>query len=120
MGFTEERDDGVCYHPEIEFEGANGLVRFVSVYGSGKKPSLGAEVDIVIDEDGQGGEQITVSNRTLFTVVPLLFGLLFILVGLNVEPLEPTEEDGAGQSASAPGSTPENNKESEPDAEKRP
>ncbi|SKB02094.1 hypothetical protein SAMN02745166_03540 [Prosthecobacter debontii] len=98
IGFTEDRDnDGVTYNPKIQFEDALGLTTFVSKYGSGKQPIIGEEVDILIDESGDAGEQITPSNRILFTLMPMIFGLLFIMVGVTLEPLKLTEQGSAGQ-----------------------
>jgi hypothetical protein len=92
VGFSESYNDGVSYHPEIEFAGTSGNVRVVSNYGSGKKPEIGKVVDIIINESGDAAEKVGISNRVLFTVIPILFGIVFILVGANVQPLEPTEQ----------------------------
>lgn len=49
-------------------------------------------VDIIINESGDAAEKVGISNRGLFTVIPILFGIVFILVGANVQPLEPAEQ----------------------------
>jgi hypothetical protein len=99
VGFTESYNDGVSYHPKIEFPGADGPIQFVSRYGSGRKPTTGKSIDLLIDEQGLSAEETSLSNRLLFTIVPILFGAIFILVGANVQPLEPAEQGGADQPA---------------------
>ena len=102
VGFTEDYDDGVSYHCKIEFSGADGLIQFISNYGSGRKPEIGKSVDLLIDEQRISAEQFNTSNRLLFTIVPILFGAVFILVGANVQPLEDAEQGSAHQSTTAP------------------
>jgi hypothetical protein len=92
VSFSESYNDGVSYHPEIEFAGTSGNVRVVSNYGSNKKPEIGKVVDIIINESGDAAEEVGVSNRVLFTVIPILFGIVCILLGANVQPLEPAEQ----------------------------
>jgi len=88
VGFTESRDsDGVSYYPEIQFEGPNGVTSFTSNYGSSEKPLLGRIVDIVKDESGNAGEQISMGNRLLFLLIPIPMGVLFIVAGWNIRPL---------------------------------
>ena len=100
--FTENHDaDGVNYHPKIEFSGADGLTQFISKYGSGRKPKIGKSVDLLIDEQRMSAEQFSFSNRLLFTIVPILFGTMFIFLGANVQPLEDAEQDSAHQSTTA-------------------
>ena len=93
VGFKEDFSDGVCYNPEIQFDTPSGVSRFISKYGSDKKPHLGTPVDIVVDELSGSAEQISASNRFLFTLVPIVFGLIFITVGLNIEPVKEAEQD---------------------------
>ncbi len=99
VGHKEHWNDGVYYNPEIQFDGPNGVSRFVSKYGSNKKPHLGRTVDIVVDESGESAEHICVSNRFLPTFVPVVFGLIFIIVGLHIKPISQDEQDGGGNSA---------------------
>ena len=98
VGFTESYNDGVSYHPKIEFSGADGLTQFVSKYGSGRKPKIGKSVDLVIDEQRLSAEEASYSNRILFTIVPILFGVILILVGINVQPLDAAEQGSAHES----------------------
>ena len=102
VGFSESYNDGVSYHPEIEFAATSGDVRVFSHYGSGKKPEIGKVVDILINESEDAAEEISVSNRVLFTIIPILFGIVCILVGSNIEPLQDAEQSSAHQSTTAP------------------
>lgn len=99
VGYREDRDDGVCYFPEIQLEEADGGLRFMSKYGSGKKPQIGATVNVMVSASGESAEQITGTNRFLFTLVPLAFGLILIIVGINVRPVPQAEQGGGGDSA---------------------
>lgn len=93
IGFKANRDsDGVSYNPEIEFKSGANQISFISIYGSGKKPTLGAKVEIFVDESGQLAEHYSFSNRMLFTLVPIIFGIIFITLGLNIEPVETSEK----------------------------
>ena len=102
VGFSESYNDGVSYHPEIEFAGTSGDVRVVSNYGSGKKPEIGKVVDILINESEDAAEEISASNRIVFTIIPILFGIVCILVGSNIEPIQEAEQDSAHQSTTGP------------------
>ena len=93
MGFSESHDsDGVSYSPEIEYQGAEGSMRFISNYGSNRKPHIGSSVHLIIDASGHSAEVISVSNRLLFTIIPITFGVIFIIVGANIEPIEDAEQ----------------------------
>ena len=77
------------YYEEVEFLQQDELVRFVSDYGSDSRPEIGASVDIVIDpSNGEQSEIYSSVNRWLFTFVPVIFAIIFISIGLNVEPVE--------------------------------
>ena len=98
IGFTEEWNDGVSYFPEIQYEGPHGPSRFVSKYGSSTKPHLGDTVDLVVDQSGGSAERITATNRLLFTLVPIIFGVIFVLLGLSFKPLAEGERRDVGSS----------------------
>lgn len=77
VGFTTQPDvEGDGYFPEIEFGGKSGVVRFVSKYGSSVKPALGKPVKLFIDANGESAEIITMTTRFLFTVAPLVAGIM--------------------------------------------
>ncbi|MBK1884747.1 hypothetical protein JIN85_20210 [Luteolibacter pohnpeiensis] len=109
VGFTESYNDGVCYYPKIEFTGADGQIQFVSIYGSGREPKIGKSVDLLVDQLSLSAEVASLSNRLLFTIIPILFGAVFILAGINTRPLRPAEPAGTDQSATTPASKPEIN-----------
>jgi hypothetical protein len=120
VGFSESHDaDGVSYSPEIEYQGVEGSVRFISNYGSVRKPHIGSSVHLIIDASGHSAEMISVSNRLIFTIVPILFGVIFILVGANIKPIEDAEQAGTGQPATRPESKSEGGDKPQPDAEGR-
>ena len=100
VGFSENYDDGVSYHSKIEFSGAEGLTQFISTYGSGRKPRIGKSVDLLIDEKRISAEEYNFSNRLLFTIIPILFGAMFILLGVNVQTSEDIEQGCAHQTCS--------------------
>ena len=91
VGFSKTYDDGDSYHPEIEFEGATGPTRFFSKYGSSKEPEVGQSVVLLVSKSREQAEELCLSNRLLFTIIPLLFGVVFIAVALTVEPSEEGE-----------------------------
>jgi hypothetical protein len=83
VGFTESPDsDGVNYHPEIQFEGPNGIARFTGT-GNFRKPKVGGIVDIVIDETGNSGEQSGMGDRWLATLFPIALAAVFLLAGFG-------------------------------------
>lgn len=82
VGFTTRSDiDGTFYYPEIEFEGRNSVVRFVSKYGSDNQPTLGNPIKLFIDEQSDAAEVVTMSTRFLGTVVPLVAGMIVLALG---------------------------------------
>lgn len=119
VGFSESYNDGVSYHSEIEFTGASGNVTVVSHYGSGRKPEIGKVVDILISESGDVAEEVSVSNRVLFTIIPIAFGVICILLGSNIEPNQVAEQVGADQPATAPESKSEGELKPKPESEGR-
>ena len=102
VGFSESHDaDGVSYSPEIEYQGAEGSMRFISNYGSCRKPHIGSSVHLIINESGHSAEVAGASNRLLFTIIPILFGVIFIIIGANIKPIEDAEQGADGDAEEA-------------------
>ena len=79
VGF--ERDEGghdSAYYPRIECEGPGGKMTFVSKYGSNSAPEIGSAIEVVMSPAGDRAECVSLLNRYLFSIVPLVFGLIFL------------------------------------------
>jgi hypothetical protein len=79
-------ESGPTYAPEIEYTTRGESRRFVSAYERGEPLPEGETVDVLLSPHSQGAEHYTAGTRWMFTIVPLLFGLVFILVGVNIKP----------------------------------
>ena len=78
--------------PEITFEFNGKAETFISDYGGTGTPKVGTEVDVVFDPETGKAEWISLTNRWLFTVVPIIFGAVFYWIGFNTN-WGDTEED---------------------------
>ena len=77
---------GTAYCPVVEYISDGITLSFVSKYGSNAPLTKGASIDVLISKLSKEPEVYTFSNRVLFTVVPILFGLLFVLVAIGIRP----------------------------------
>jgi hypothetical protein len=80
--------DGTTYAPIIEYRSSTGKRSFTSNYSSSGKAQIGSDAKIIISEDGLDAEHYSFSNRWLFTIIPIVFGIIFISVGLNIQPIQ--------------------------------
>ncbi|MDB4669793.1 DUF3592 domain-containing protein [bacterium] len=99
-GFDRESSDTqLSFSPEIEYEIDGKTHTFTSKYGEGITPSLsvGDEVHLLASPDGAHAEHYTAGNRIGFTLVPLAFGALFILVSLTMKPQKNAEQGADDQ-----------------------
>lgn len=109
-------DGGPTYSAVIEFE-VNGAIRsFDSQYGSGKKPGIGDRVPIVVSPAGNEAAEISQSHHILIPLAFCVFGVMCVLVGVNIKPIA---EIGADQPATAPMSKHEGGAHAKPESEVR-
>jgi len=73
------------YFPEVEYVLDGEVRRFVSKYGGMEPKANGTAVDVLVSATGTNAEVLTPCNRLLFTVLPIIFGLLFFLTGLGIK-----------------------------------
>lgn len=103
---VDQSDYPESYFPEIEYEVEDETRRFVSKYGSKRSPMIGSQVSILFDPAGTGAEQLESSNRWIWTIVPVLFGVFFIVVGVSSKPIRaeepPRREDHTSQPEARP------------------
>ncbi len=96
---THWADGGPTYSAVIEYK-LNGAVRsFDSQYASGKKPTIGSHVPIVMSPGEDRAAEISQSHRIMITVASCVFGAIFIIVGSNIKP---TSEQGVGGQPATP------------------
>lgn len=85
-----ERDDHRSdsgYHPRVRYTNAeNKEIEFVSKYGDQTEGELNREVSVVYHPEKELAEVYSPVNRWLFTIVPILFGWIFIWTGIYMEP----------------------------------
>jgi len=85
--FVEDRtpsEGGPSFQPRVEYTIGGETRVFVSTYGSGDPEAVGALVDVLLSADGKAAEVLNSRNRWLFSVIPFVFGLLFIVVGFGI------------------------------------
>jgi hypothetical protein len=85
-------------HPRISFCQDGKIQEFTSDYGGTGCPRVGDLVTVLFDPVTQKAEHFTTSNRVLFTIAPLAFGILFSVIGLAGIKIN-GEQDGSGQPA---------------------
>ncbi len=86
-------DADVSYSPEIEFSFQGQPKRFVSRYGGSVRVILGTEVNVLYEASTGDAEEVSGLNRWLFTLVPLAFGILFLLLGSGMKVDEDCSEN---------------------------
>jgi hypothetical protein len=79
-------EGGPYYHPKIEYSIGEEAHDFVSKYGTSAPAAVGTPVAVLLSSEGKEPEVLTAVNRLLFSVIPFAFGLLFIVVGLGMQP----------------------------------
>ena len=72
---------GVSYHPEIEYCHEGTVHRFESKYGGDRPMELGQSVPMVMHPSGTQAERCVGAARVYWTVLPLLFGAVFVVFG---------------------------------------
>lgn len=77
-------EGGSFCRPRIEYSIGGETRDFVSTYGSVDAEAVGTHVDVLLSSDGKDAEVLNSRNRLLFSVIPLAFGLLFIVVGFGI------------------------------------
>ena len=79
-------EGGPYYHPKIEYSIGVETNNFVSKYGNGSPAAVGTPVDVLLSSEGKDPEVLTAGNRLLFSVIPIGFGLMFIVTGFGIRP----------------------------------
>jgi hypothetical protein len=79
-------EGGPSYHPKIEYSIGVETNNFVSKYGNGSPAAVGTPVDVLLSSEGKDPEVLTAGNRLLFSVIPIGFGLMFIVTGFGIRP----------------------------------
>jgi hypothetical protein len=78
-------EGGPYYHPKIEYSIGEETHDFVSKYGNGAPAVVGTPVDVLLSSEGKEPEIVTAMNRLLFSVIPFVFGLVFIVIGFGIQ-----------------------------------
>ncbi len=90
VGESEDRSDGSpTYSAIVEYGSGDEIKRFTSRYGSSSRAEIGKEVNIVIPPSPKSPEIYSDGNRFLFTIIPFVFGAIFIVVGATIKPINP-------------------------------
>ncbi|MCS7468287.1 DUF3592 domain-containing protein [Stieleria sp. ICT_E10.1] len=76
----DDADDG--YFPEIEYTSGGDTKRFRSAYSIPPTPFIGTDVPILVDTTSGDAEMYNPRARLNFTIVPIVGGLFFLIVGL--------------------------------------
>ncbi len=79
-------EGGACYSPKIEYSIGEETRCFVSKYGASVPIPVGTLVDVLVSSEGKEPEVLTSGNRLIFSVIPIAFGLLFIVAGFGIRP----------------------------------
>lgn len=103
---VDQSDYPESYFPEIEYKVEDEIRRFVSKYGSKHSPVIGSQVSILFDPTETGAEQLDPANRWIWTIIPVLFGVFFIVVGVNSKPIQDKEPSRGEDHTSQPEARP--------------
>ncbi len=76
----DDTDDG--YFPEIEYTCGGDTKRFRSAYSIPPTPFIGSDVSVLVDTARGDAEVYNSKTRLSFTIVPIIGGLFFLIVGL--------------------------------------
>ena len=105
-------------HPRISFSHDGRVQEFTSDYGGTGCPRVGDSVTVIFDPVSLKAEHFSTGNRILFTIAPVVFGLLFSAIG--VAGIENNGEQGvAPQSATRSESNLEGSDKHLPESEER-
>jgi hypothetical protein len=77
VGMMEKGDDS---HPEVEYLDEGMVRRFVSAYSGFAGTGWGEEVSVLYNAETGDAEVLSFSRRWLFTIGPLLLGLVSLYV----------------------------------------
>lgn len=79
-------EGGPWYHPKIEYSIGEETRCFVSKHGASAPAPVGTLVDVWVSSEGREAEVLTSANRLVFSLIPLAFGLLFVVTGFGIRP----------------------------------
>lgn len=79
-------EGGPYYSPRIEYSIGSETRCFVSKYATGNPAPVGTFVDVLVLSEGKEAEVLTSGNRLIFSLIPIAFGLLFIVTGFGIRP----------------------------------
>jgi hypothetical protein len=79
-------EGGPYYYPRIEYSIGSETRCFVSKYGTGNPAPVGTFVDVLVSSESKDAEVLTSGNRLICSVIPIAFGLLYIVTGFGIRP----------------------------------
>lgn len=74
------QDNGL--KPEIEFDWNDTTHRFISEYSGTRCPPIGSAVEVLVNPDTLEAEHVSLGNRWLFSIIPLIAGIAFFSIGV--------------------------------------